>query len=84
MLFPSLNFSDDKERFFSLILIAQYMLLHYLATQTDEFFLPCPASPPAKKLSPYKTVRRKDRLSCMVKIGAAVGLVFTLFGYHVL
>lgn len=84
MLFPSLSFSDDKDRFFSLILLAQYMLLQYLATQTDAYFLPCPASPPTKKLSSYETVRREERFRRILKIGTFVGLVFTLVGYRML
>ncbi len=84
MLFPSLNFSDDKDRFFSLILIAMYMLLHYIVTQTDDIFLPCPASPPLKKLSHYETVRREERLRRVIRIGALVGLVYTLVGYRML
>ena len=80
MLFPALNFSDDKDRFFSLILMAQYMLLHYLMTQTHAPFLPCAAVPPLNKLSRYEEVRRKERLTRGLRIGAVVGLAFTLAG----
>ena len=84
MLFPSLNFSDDKNRFFSLILLAQYMLLHYITTQTDGFFLPCTAAAPAKKLSHYESGRRAQRLRRVLQLGTAAALAFTLAGYRFL
>ena len=60
-LVPSLLFSTDTERFFSLCILAQYMLLHYLSTQTDVHFLPASSDPPVKELNAYAAGQRKKK-----------------------
>ena len=77
-LFPSLHFSTDKERFFSLCLLALYMLLHYVVTQTDAHFLPCADDPPQKKLSRYEAQQRREKHRRALIVCTVAGLVFTL------
>ena len=79
-LFPSLYFSTDKERFFSLCILAEFMLLHYISTQSDVRFLPSDADPPKKKLSAYETRRRKEKFDRTLIVCAIAGLAFTLIG----
>ena len=82
-LFPALTFSTDRERFFSLFILAQYMLLHYIMTQTDVHFLPCETDLPTKKLPP--AARKRKRLANgLLIVCAAVGLAYTLLGLKTL
>lgn len=77
-LYPSLHFSTDKERFFSLCLLALYMLLHYVSTQTDTHFLPCADDPPRKKLSRYEAQQRREKYRRALIVCTVAGLVYTL------
>ena len=79
-LFPALSFSTDRERFFSLFIHAQFLLLHYLVTQTDTRFLPCAAEPSRKKLSPDAAKTRKVRYNAVLAACTVAGLAYTLFG----
>lgn len=79
-LYPSLLFSSDTERFFSLCILALYMLLHYTATQTDTSFLPCSAEPPRKKLSAYAALRREEKMRRALIVCAIAGVLFTVIG----
>ena len=79
-LFPSLYFSSDKERFFSLCIVAQYLLLHYISTQTDIRFLPCAADPPPRVLSASEAKRRKEKIDQVWIACAIAGLIFTIVG----
>ena len=79
-LVPSLLFSTDTERFFSLCILAQYMLLHYLSTQTDVHFLPASSDPPVKELNAYAAGQRKKKIDRTLVACAIAGLIFTIVG----
>lgn len=77
-MFPSLYFSTDKERFFSLCILAQYMLLHYVSMRSDVRFLPGADDPPRKKLSHYEEKQRREKYRRALTICAAAGLLYTV------
>ena len=83
-LFASLAFSTDKERFFSLFLIAQYMLLHCIVTQTDDAFLPCAATAPRKGQSPIDMKAQNKRMDNVLLVCALAGLAHTLLSIYTL
>lgn len=76
-LFPSLHFSTDKERFCSLCVLAEYMLLHYVSTQSDVRVLPAADDLPQKKMSAYASKQRREKYNRTLIVCAVAGLVFT-------
>lgn len=83
-LFPNLNISTDEIRFFSMFLTTEYMLLQYIASQTEGFFLPCMDSPPSVKMSAYALNRRRKRISVVVAAAAVLGAVYIVRGFFIL
>ena len=84
-LFPALSVSTDKERFFSLCLIAQYMLLHYIIMRTDDRFLPGTVTLPQTIHAPSNPLKsRSERANLVLSVCTIAGAVFTLIGYETL
>lgn len=77
-LVPSLHFSTDKERFFSLCILAQYMMLHYISTQSDVRFLPSYDDLPKKKLSAYAAQQRREKVRRLMRVCAAAVVVYSV------
>ena len=77
-LVPSLHFSTDKERFFSLCILAQYMMLHYISTQSDVRFLPSYDDLPKKKLSAYAAQQRREKVRRLMCVCAAAVVVYSV------
>ena len=77
-LVPSLHFSTDKERFFSLCILAQYMMLHYISTQSDVRFLPSYDDLPKKKLSAYAAQQRREKVRRLMRVCAAAVIVYSV------
>ena len=79
-LFPSLHFSSDKERHFSLCILALYMLFHYLSTQSDVRFLPAADDLRRKERSARDADKRRKNYAFVLIACTAAGLVFSFVG----
>ncbi len=83
-MFCATSFTTDKTRFLSLGVVEEYMLMHYLVTQTDVCFLPCVSEPPPAKLSNYAVRMREEKMKRTLLLCTILGLLFTLCGYFIL
>ena len=80
-LFPELYVSSDDSRFFSPLLISQFLMLYYLFMQTNGFFLPTDLPAPGKKLSKALQAKRRKQIRCIWACVLAASVAYLVWGY---